>query len=126
MRRFVRWTHGGDKVWFAHVQMLSQENLMESSGAAVKRSRLEDEMEFDVEMDTGIPGPPLESRREEGAPTAIATSPDSPPQPDSHEPEMCGQGVHAKTLRISTFWSEVDRTPGCMVCESTGPVKTHS
>ena len=40
----------------------------------------------DVEMDTGIPGPPLDSPRDERTPNATATetttAPESPPQPD--------------------------------------------
>ena len=39
----------------------------------VKRSKLEGRSGiFDVEMDSGIPGPSLESRRDEGMPTATA------------------------------------------------------
>ena len=66
-------------------------------------------------------GPPLEPRRDEGTPTAkaTATAPDPPPQPDSHEPEMRGHGVLAKSTRGSQFcWSEVGRTPGCPACET--------
>ena len=83
---------------------------------------------FDVEMDTGIPGPPLESRRDEGTrtATATATAPDPPPQLDSHEPEMRGQGVHATALRIRDFTSEVGRTPGCSACEIPGSGKSHT
>ena len=83
-----------------------------------------------MEMDPGISGPPLGSRREEGATRVIATettkAPEPPPQPDSHELEMRGQGVHAKALRISAFWSEIGRTPGCPACETPGPGKSHT
>ena len=74
---------------------------------------------FDVEMDSGIPGSTLELRRDEGMPTATApmeistVSPPAPP-PEEHVPEMRGQGVHAKALGIEAFWSEIGRTPGCM------------
>ena len=40
--------------------------------------------------------------------------------------EMRGQGVHAKALRIRTFWSEIGRTPGCLACETPGPEKSHT
>ena len=72
---------------------------------------------FDVEMDSGVSGPPVASRQDEGIPTATAqeeipTVPPTAPPPDSHVLEMRGQGVHAKALRISAFWSEIGRTPG--------------
>ena len=78
---------------------------------------------FDVEMDSGISGPPVASRPCEGMPTATAqgeipTVPPPAPPPEEHVPEMRGQGVHAKALRIRAFWSEIGRTPG--------PGKTHS
>ena len=80
---------------------------------------------FDVGMDTGIPGSPLESRRDEEMPSAtvrreIATVPPPapPPQPDSD--------VHAKALQIRAFWSEIGRTPGCPACETPGPGKSHT
>ena len=47
------------------------ENLLESSGADVKRSRLEGRNGiFDVEVDSGISGPPVASRPDEGMLTA--------------------------------------------------------
>ena len=54
---------------------------------------------FDVEMDSGIPGPTLESRRDEGMPTAsapmeIPTVPPLAPPPEEHVPEM---PVHSNT-----------------------------
>ena len=30
------------------------------------------------------------------------------------------------TLRIRAFWSEIGRTPGCLACETPGPVKSHT
>ena len=49
---------------------------------------------FDVEMDSGISGPPVASRRDEVTATATATetttATEPPPQPDSHVPEMRG------------------------------------
>ena len=86
---------------------------------------------FDVEMDSGIPGPTLEPRRDEGMPTATApmeipTVPPPAPPPQEHVPEMRGQGVHAKALRIRAFWPEIGRTPGCPACETPGPVKSHT
>ena len=87
----------------------------------------------DVEMDTGIPGPALESRRDEGMPSATAQEeipsvppPAPPPQTDSHVPEVRRQGVHAKALRIRAFWSEIGRTPGCLARETPGPGKSHT
>ena len=69
-------------------------------------------------MDSGISGPPLESRRDEGTPTATApmeipTVPPPAPPPEEHVPEMRGQGVHAKALGIRAFWSEIG-TRECM------------
>ena len=48
---------------------------------------------FDVEMDSGISGPTLEPRRDEGMPTATAqmeipTLPPPAPPPEEHVPEM--------------------------------------
>ena len=86
---------------------------------------------FDVEMDSGISGPPLTSRPDEEIPTATArgeipTVPPPAPPPEEHVPEMRGQGVHAKALRIRAFWSEIGRTPGCPACESPSPGKSHT
>ena len=67
---------------------------------------------FDVEMDSGISGPPVASRPNEGMSTAttqggIPTVPPPAPPPEEHVPEMRGQGVHAKALWIRAFWSEI-------------------
>ena len=86
---------------------------------------------FDVEMDSGISGPPVTSRPDEVMPTATAqveiliVLPPAPP-PEDHVPEMRAQGVHAKALRIRAFWSEIGRTPGCPACEAPGPGKSHT
>ena len=34
--------------------------------------------------------------------------------------------MHAKALRIRSFWSEIGRTPGCPACETPGPGKSHT
>ena len=80
-----------------------------------------------MEMDSGIPGATLEPRRDEGMPTATGPMeiPTVPP-PEEHVPEMRGQGVHAKALRLRAFWSEIGRTPGCPACETPGPGKSHA
>ena len=52
---------------------------------------------FDVEMNAGVPAP-LGPRRQEEIPTVPPRA--HPPQHDSQEPEMRGQGVHTKALRI--------------------------
>ena len=59
---------------------------------------------FDVEMDSGIPGPTLEPRRDEGMPTATApmeiptVPPPVPPPPEMRVHSKCGGGdVVAKT-----------------------------
>ena len=62
-----------------------------------------------MEMDSGISGPQVASRPDEEMPTATArgeipTVPPPAPPPDEHAPEMRGQGVHAKALRIRAFW----------------------
>ena len=82
-----------------------------------------------MEMDSGIPGPTLEPRRDEGMPTGAApmeipTVP--PPPPEEQVPEIRSQGVHAKALRIRAFWSEIGRTPGCATYETPGPGKSHT
>ena len=84
-----------------------------------------------MEMDSGIAGPTLEPRRDEGMPTATApmeipTVPPLAPPPEEHVPEVRGQGVHAKALRIRAFWTEIGRTPGCPACETPGPGKSHT
>ena len=56
----------------------------------------------------------------------IPTVPPPAPPPEEHVPEMRGQGVHAKALRIRAFWSKIDRTPGCPACETPGPGKPHT
>ena len=86
---------------------------------------------FDVAMDPGMPGPTMEPRRDEGMPTAtgpmeIPTVPPSEPPPEEQVPEMRGQGVHAKALRIRAFGSEIGRSPGCAACETPGPGKSHT
>ena len=66
------------------------------------------------------------SRRRNSTATESTTAPEPPPQPDSHVPEMRGQGVHAKALRIRAFWSEIGRTPGWPARETPGPGKSHT
>ena len=67
---------------------------MENNGVDVKRSKLEGRRwNFDVEMDSGIPGPTLEPRRDEGMPTATApmeipTVPPLAPPPEEYMPEI--------------------------------------
>ena len=86
---------------------------------------------FDVEMDSGISGPPVTSRPDEEVPTVTAreeipTVPPLAPPPVEHVPEIRGQGVHAKALRIRAFWSEIGRSPGCRAFETPGPGKSHT
>ena len=85
------------------------ENLLESNGADVKRSKLEGQnWNFEREMDSGIPGPPLTSRPDEGIPTAttqgkmLTVLPPAPP-PEDHLPEMRAQGVHAYQSLLVTY-----------------------
>ena len=63
---------------------------------------------FDVGMDSGISGPPVAPRPDEGTSTATAqvdipTVPPPAPPPKVHVPEMRAQGVHAKALRIGAL-----------------------
>ena len=54
------------------VQICSQKNLLESSGVDVKQSRPEGtKLSFDEEMDSGIIGPVVTSRPDEGKSTAL-------------------------------------------------------
>ena len=83
-------------------------------------------MDFFLEMDSGISGPPLTSRADEEMPTATApveipTVLQLAPPPEEHVHGMRGKGVHAKALRIRAFWSEIGRTPGCPACEALRP-----
>ena len=64
---------------------------------------------------------PTATAREE-----IPTVPPPAPPPEEHVPEIRGQGVHAKALRIRAFWSEIGRTLGCLACETLGLVKSHT
>ena len=86
---------------------------------------------FDEEVDSGVSGPPVASRPDEGMPTAavqgeIHTIPPPAPPPEDHVPEMRGQGVHAKALRIRAFWSEIGRNLVCPTCETPGLGKSHT
>ena len=60
-----------------------------------------------MEMDSGIAGPPLESRRDEGAATATATgtatAPELPTQPDSDEPKIARTRGARKTTQDQSF-----------------------
>ena len=103
------------------------ENLLESSGADVKRSRLEGRngilmwiwtMEYLVHLWLHVQMKGCRQRRHTERPPA--------PPPEEHVPEMRGQGVHAKALRIRAFWSEIGSTPGCPACVTPGPGKSHT
>ena len=126
-RRFVGRTPGGDEAWFflkcrsvrrkPPGEQWSRRETVEARGT---------KWNFAVEMDSGIPGPTLEPRPDEGMSTAttqgkIPTVPPPAPPPEEYTPEMRGQGVHAKAFRIRAFWSEIGRTPGCPACETPGP-----
>ena len=63
---------------------------------------------FDVGMDSGISGPPVAPRPDEGTSTAkaqvdIPTVPPNAPPPEVHVPEVRAQGVHVKVLRIGAL-----------------------
>ena len=71
------------------------ENLLESSGADVNRSKLEGRSEILMWKWTGVSGPLVPSRRDEGMPTATApmeipTVPPPAPPPEEHVPEIRG------------------------------------
>ena len=34
--------------------------------------------------------------------------------------------MHAKAIRFSAYWSEIGKPPGCPVCETPGPDKSHT
>ena len=92
---------------------------------------------FDIGVDAGTPFTPMKSRRDEEMPSVTVQRetpmvvppvppPAHPPQLGSDVPEVLGQGVHAKALRIRSFWSEIGRTRGCPACETPGPGKSHT
>ena len=93
-------------------------------GVEVKRSKLEGRSGiFDVEMDSGIPGPTLEPRRDEGMPTATApmeipTVPPPAPPPEEHVPEM---RVHS-----NSGGGDVAAKTEMMICDPSylNPAKT--
>ena len=90
----------------------SAENFPMNSEADVKRSKLDGtKWNFDVAMDSGISGPNLEPRRDEGVPTATArrgipTVPPPAPPPEENIPEIRvytnsgGGDVAAKTEMV--------------------------
>ena len=93
------------------------ENLLESSGADVKRSRLEGRngnlmwkwtLEYLDHLWLHVHDEGMRTATTQGE---IPTVPPPAPPPEEHVPEMRGQGVHAKALRIRAFWSEIGRTP---------------
>ena len=74
-------------------------------------------------MAAGVPAR-LETERHEEIPTALA--PVLPPQHDSQDSLLRGQGVHARALRNRAYWSEVGRTLGCPACETPSLGKSHT
>ena len=88
-RCIVGRTPGGDEAWFASAQISSQKTTWREQWS--RRETVEDrgmKWNFDVEMDSGIPGPQVDSRPDEGMPTATArekipTVPPPAPPPDS-------------------------------------------
>ena len=94
------------------------EHLLESSGADVKRSRLEGRngslmWKWTLEyLDRLWHHVKMKGSRQRRHRRRFPQYLHSAPPPDSHVLEMRGQGVHAKALRISAFWSEIGRTPG--------------
>ena len=84
-----------------------------------------------METDSGVFRPLVDSRLDEGMPTATARGgiPTVLPlalPPEEHVLEMCGQEVHAQALRIRAFWSGIGRTLGCLACETPCPGKSHT
>ena len=85
------------------------EDLLDSSGADAKRVEARGtKWNFDVGMDSGISGPPVAPRPDEGTSTAkaqvdIPTVPPNAPPPEVHVPEVRAQGVHVKVLRIGAL-----------------------
>ena len=94
------------------------ENLLESNGVDVKRSKLEGRSGiFDAEMDSGIPGTTLEPRRDEGMPTATAqmeipTVPPLAPPPEEHVPghSISGGGDVAAKMKDGDLWLILHRS----------------
>ena len=78
----------------------------------MKRSKIErgTKWKFDVEMDSGISGPTLESRRDEGMPTATAPMeiPTVSP-PEEHEPEI--------RIHSNSGGGDVAAKTGMVICD---------
>ena len=99
------------------------ENILESSGADVKRSMLEGrKRNFDVEKGSGVSGPPVSSRPDEGMSTAttqgeIPTVPPLAPPSEEHVPEIRGHSnsgggdVAAKMemVRCNPYHADIDK-----------------
>ena len=92
---------------------------------------------FDVEMDSGIPGPTLEPRRDEGLPTATApteipTVPPPAPPPEEHVPEMRvhsnsgGGDVAAKMKMVICGSCYADPTKTKVIGKKSRPLYKHS
>ena len=78
------------------------ENFAESSGADVKRSRLEGTIwNFDVEMDSGISGPHVTSRPDEGMSTATTQGGDSHVT-CQQRPSACTSARNSRARNAST------------------------
>ena len=124
-------TWWGGETWFPCRRSVRRKPLAEQWSRRETIEARGTKGNFDVDMDVGTPGPILEPRQDEGMPTATAlmdipAEPPSAPPPEEQVPELRGQGVHAKALRIRAFWSEIGRTPGCPACETPGPRKSHT
>ena len=75
--------------WGRNMVCLSRRETVEARGTT---------WNFDVEMDSGVSGPPLTSRPDEAMPTATApmeipTVPPPAPPPEEHLPEIRGHSI---------------------------------
>ena len=96
------------------------QNILESNGVDVKRSKLEGRSGILTwKWTREYPSRPDEGMLTATAPMEIPTVPPPTPPPEEHVPEMRGQGVHAKALKDQS-WSGIGRTlPGMRPGEVT-------
>ena len=69
---------------------------------------------FDVEIDSGIPGPTLEPRRDEGMPTATATMESPPVLPPAPPPE---KNVFDIQVHSISGGGDVSTTTAMVICD---------
>ena len=122
-RCIVRRTPGGDETWFAKCRSVrrkapgeqwSRREMIEARGT---------KWNFDVEMDSGVPGPTLEPRRDEGMPTATGSMEIPTVPPPARPPE---EHIHEIRVHSNRGGGDVAATTEMVICDPScmNPAKT--